>query len=237
MPRATPLRGLFFDMDDTLVDFNAAMRAALGDTLNVLRRTIGPVPEWLDVPALVAMRDEAALEIQDQRPTHEAVRLEGFRRALVRLGRPDEALARHLAAYYVERRFAACRPYEDAVPALQALGCHYVLGVITNGNTYPERCGLAGVFRVCVYSQEEGVSKPDPRLFEIALERVGIEPAEALHVGDSLESDVAGARAAGLRAVWLNRDGAPNETSIQPDWEIQSLAALPGICSLAAPRS
>ena len=54
-----------------------------------------------------------------------------------------------------------------------------------------------------------GASKPDPAIFEYALELAGCSAARALHVGDSLEEDVNGARAAGIEAVWLNRAGAP----------------------------
>jgi putative hydrolase of the HAD superfamily len=67
------------------------------------------------------------------------------------------------------------------------------------------------------------VSKPDPRIFEIALARAGVGPAEAVMVGDSWENDIQGARAAGVRAVWFNRNDAavadpavPAITSLEP---------------------
>jgi putative hydrolase of the HAD superfamily len=60
---------------------------------------------------------------------------------------------------------------------------------------------------VLVVSEEAGVSKPHPRIFEIALERAGAGPPEAVMLGDSWRNDVEGARAAGIRAVWFNRDG------------------------------
>ena len=59
-----------------------------------------------------------------------------------------------------------------------------------------------------VISAELGVAKPDPAIFRAALERLGASAAEAIHVGDSVEADVAGARAAGLEAVLVARNGA-----------------------------
>ena len=58
-------------------------------------------------------------------------------------------------------------------------------------------------------SEEAGVSKPDPRIFRIALERLGCAAGEAVMVGDSWSADIVGARAAGIRAIWFNpRHGA-----------------------------
>ena len=77
-----------------------------------------------------------------------------------------------------------------------------------------------------VVSEEAGVSKPHPRIFEIALERAGAAAAEAVMLGDSWTNDVEGARAAGIRAVWFNRDGrdapdpaVPVVRSLQPSAE------------------
>jgi putative hydrolase of the HAD superfamily len=70
-----------------------------------------------------------------------------------------------------------------------------------------ERTGLRPLLDGVATSAEVGASKPAPQLFEQALSMAGVEPAQALHVGDSLEADVEGARGAGIDAVWLNRDG------------------------------
>jgi putative hydrolase of the HAD superfamily len=83
--------------------------------------------------------------------------------------------------------------------------------VVSNANgalrAVLERVGLSPFFHVALDSQEEGVEKPDPRIFQIALARCGAEPATTLHVGDFYHVDVEGARAAGLRAVLLDAAG------------------------------
>jgi putative hydrolase of the HAD superfamily len=73
---------------------------------------------------------------------------------------------------------------------------------------------LAGLIDVVVTSAEAGAVKPDPRLFEVALERLGVPAALALHVGDSYDEDVLGARAAGVEGVLLAREGAGGEAAV-----------------------
>jgi len=92
------------------------------------------------------------------------------------------------------------------------------------------RTGLAPLLDGAVISAEAGVAKPDPAIFERALEIAGgIEPGHALHVGDSLEADVAGARAAGVEAVLVQRDAA---LPLPP--RVRAVRSLAGILDGAA---
>ena len=76
-----------------------------------------------------------------------------------------------------------------------------------------ERCGLNGLLDGTVTSAETGSRKPDPGIFGAALELAGCDPAEALHVGDTAEEDVAGAKAAGIRPLLIDRDGGGGDIS------------------------
>ena len=92
---------------------------------------------------------------------------------------------------------------------------------------YAEHFGLEGLIGFAVYAQDHGgVQKPDPALFHIALNEAGCSARELVHVGDSLEIDVAGARNAGVKSVWLNRNGSGARPDITPDAEIASLREL-----------
>jgi len=122
-----------------------------------------------------------------------------------------------LNTVYLQQRFGDTRPYDDVLPTLDALHGRYRLGLLSNGNSYPERCGLPDRFHFVVFAQDHGIEKPDRRLFEVALARAGCRPQELLHVGDSLTNDVAGAQGAGVRSVWLNRYGAQNDSAVEPD--------------------
>jgi HAD superfamily hydrolase (TIGR01549 family) len=121
--------------------------------------------------------------------------------------RTDAALA-ELHAYHSEHNLWELVP-EDVVPALarlRRLAARLVVVSNANGRLHAmlERLGLARFFDVVLDSQVEGVEKPDPRLFRIALERSGARAETTLHVGDFYWIDVRGARAAGLRAVLLD---------------------------------
>jgi HAD superfamily hydrolase (TIGR01509 family) len=113
----------------------------------------------------------------------------------------------------------------SALSALRARGLKLVVVSNANGTlrAHMHRIGLAPQLDIVIDSCEEGVEKPDPRLFRIALERAGAEAASTIHVGDLYQVDVVGARAAGLRAVLLD------ERSLRLDVDchrVESLAEL-----------
>lgn len=97
----------------------------------------------------------------------------------------------------------------DVIPALRRLrAAGRKLVVVSNANgrirAALDRVGVGPYVDLVIDSYEEGVEKPDPRIFEIALERAGASSATTVHVGDLFHTDVVGARAAGLRAVLLD---------------------------------
>jgi len=109
--------------------------------------------------------------------------------------------------------------YPDAAPALEELrGRGLALVCVSNWDcslgAVLDRCGLGGLLDGAVSSAEAGARKPDPAIFGPALELAGCEPAEAVHVGDQPGEDVAGARAAGIRALLLEREGGGDVASL-----------------------
>ncbi len=121
--------------------------------------------------------------------------------------RPDlaEKMLRWLFAGRFDRLFA------DVIPALEALrGMGLTLGVLSNFGLHLgdllERLGLRRFFQFVVVSAEEKVAKPNPRIFDIAVEQAGLARARLLYVGDHLGDDIGGARGAGLDAVLIDRD-------------------------------
>lgn len=126
----------------------------------------------------------------------------------------------------------AWRLFPDALEVLEECGRRgVILGIVSNWDSrLPDICrelGLAPCLRFILYSAQAGVSKPDSKIFRLALQRAGVEAGEALHVGDSWEDDVLGARQAGLDALWLRRDGGrPSPRVATAD----SLRALLKLC-------
>ena len=143
---------------------------------------------------------------------------------------PQEAIALHRAKMRGNHEL-----YPDVVPALEALGGRFKLAIVTNGDTTTQRAkieatGLAPLVDAVLVSGEFGSGKPDSRIFERALSMLVVPADRAVHVGDSLEADVAGARASGIGAIWVNRSGVPAPSGhIKPDHQIRSLAELPAM--------
>jgi putative hydrolase of the HAD superfamily len=114
--------------------------------------------------------------------------------------------------------WAACRHFElygDVRLALNALAAAAVrIGVISNTHrsldSFLSHFRLDGLIAATVSSCEHGYMKPHPSVFAAALERIGARPGEAVMVGDSVRHDIEGALAAGMRAVLINRTGAPH---------------------------
>ena len=221
------IKAIFFDGDDTLWDFRDAMRAALGETLLVLRRIVdNEAADALTVERMMDIREVVAAEMSETTTPVETIRLVSLSRTLAEVGHPSEDDAQRLFEVYNAARFAATRPFTGVRDLLIDLRGRYQLGVVSNGNTNPDRVGLGGIFSFAVLAQDCGLTKPDPRIFDLALSKCGRGPEHVIHVGDSLQSDVQGANGCGIRSVWLNMDGVTNDTGIVPDHEIGDLREL-----------
>jgi len=231
----TTLRAVTFDADGTLWDFDQAMRVALTSALADIQALTPPTARdraaALTIADLQRTRNGVSAELATRGATLVQVRLAAFERTLQELGVPDADLAAHINTRFLECRQQATRLYDDTLPALDALArAGLTLGIISNGNTDPGRCGIATRFAFALFADQHGPNKPDRRLFDLACEMAACRPEEVLHVGDSLPADVAGARAVGMRAVWLNRDDAVNTTGIEPHAVLTTLADLPALC-------
>lgn len=165
--------------------------------------------------------------LRDWAPTY---RREAWVRALAAQGVDDDALATRLGARFAKERRARHAVFKDAEPALVALHDTHALALLTNGPSDLQReklaaSGLGGYFDVVVASGDLGVGKPDIAVFRHVLERLGSPPLATM-VGDNVERDIDGALAAGIGAVWINRDGRARPDGRGAMREISSLAEL-----------
>lgn len=215
-----------FDGDGTLWDFEKVMRLSLSHALAELRRLNPVTPDTLTIEKMITVRNQTAERLKGEVTNLEAVRLAAFQRTLLHVGITDDELAAHLNAVYLRHRWEDIELFDDVLPTLDSLQGEFQLGLISNGNSYPERCGPEGRFQFVVFSQDYGVEKPNPRLFEIAMKQAGCTASQLVHVGDSLENDAAGARRAGAWSVWLNREAHRNHTDVAPDFEVSALTEL-----------
>lgn len=158
-------------------------------------------------------------------------RVESWRAALLTHGIDDPGLAADLAEAFPRLRREKHVVFPDALGVLQYLFPIYSLGLLSNGTSDLQRrklegAGLEKFFDQVLIAGDAGVGKPDPRVFEMLLDRLGSDPSATIMVGDRLATDVQGAHRAGLRAVWLNRSGKVTEDDIVADWQISTLDEL-----------
>lgn len=203
-----------FDLDDTLFDHQHCARAALMGVRGMHAGFAAMEPAELE-GAHAGILERLHLEVIGGRMALDAARVERFRQLYWTAGvDADEALAAATAAAYRDAYIQARVEVEGASALLAAVRRHAHVVVVSNNLLEEQKakmrhCGLDRHVDTLVVSEEAGVSKPEPGIFELALERAGVAATEAVMVGDSWANDVEGARAAGIRAIWFNRAGTP----------------------------
>lgn len=161
-------------------------------------------------------------------------RREIMRNALVTLGYRDIEAGDAAADEYSRIRWESMHLFEGSVEALEKMRAAGIrLGLITNGGSRIQRAklqrfGLEPYFEEILIDQEVGVSKPDPAIYQLALERLDVAADRAMMVGDNLDWDVRGAQSAGIFAVWNDYrcKGLPEKPLVQPDAEVRTILEL-----------
>ncbi len=206
------------DLDDTLWPCSPVIRRAERAHYAWLQREAAVLTKAHDIAAL----REHRRRLTEQRPelAHDltALRTASLCALLQELDHPEDS-ARQLADAATQVFLAArnqVQPYPDALPALAQLKESYTLASVTNGNADVDRTPLRGHLHFTLTAAGEGAAKPAPDMFLRALAHAGVEPHQALHVGDDPELDVEAARRVGMGTVWVNRSGAPWPSQIEP---------------------
>jgi putative hydrolase of the HAD superfamily len=192
----SPLRAVLLDLDDTLTDRRATVRAYA----QMLADDFGAQLRWSDVSAIA---DE--LVRIDQNGYNRARPADIAASAMWSASFSEAIIAKHWSW-----GFAVCTKARDdmrrALDVLTREGLR--LGVVTNGPTDKQRrkieaLGLRDRLGTLLISDEIGIAKPDERIFRRAAAELDVAPEECLFIGDNPEKDVRGAAAVGMRAVWF----------------------------------
>ena len=227
----TRIQAVTFDADQTLWDFAGVYEKALASTLDLMVERGDVAAGAITADDLRDIRDSIAERARGSAHDLADIRRQSFVEALRLHDHPSpEEAGALLAAHYLRIRFDSIRLYDDATETLAAIRQRCPIGLLSNGNTEPERCGLPDTFDAVVMGPDHGVEKPDPRAFELIAERLGVRPEELLHVGDDAD-DVDGINDVGGISVLLERDGARPELAARSDHVIASLVELPGLVS------
>lgn len=223
-------RAVFFDVDFTLIYPGPAFQGS-GYREFCSRFGIDVDPAAFDR----AVTGAAAL-LEPEAGLYDAqLYIDYTRRIIEGMGGTGPRLEAAARAIYVE--WAACHHfllYEDVPEVLRALHASGLkIGLITNSHrclsSFQSHFDLEGIFSVTLSSLDHGYMKPHPSIFESALRAAGVEPCEAVMVGDSFSHDVEGARRLGMRGILVARSAGARAACPADVAVIESLRELPAL--------
>ena len=211
-------RAVIFDLWDTLVDFDVAAGRAFQDRV---AERLGRDP------------DEFATLWLEGRSVRESGTLREY---LLGIG-AAEGLVDELVTMRRDSTRGLLVPRPGAVETLAQLRDRgYRVGLITVcSEDVPDVWGdtaFPNLFDATVFSCSVGLRKPDPRIYELACEQLGVEPAEAIFVGDGANDELAGAQRLGMQAVLIHRAGEDPPWDEVRDWQGPRITAIPQVLSL-----
>lgn len=221
------MRFIFLDLDDTILDFHRAERQALSQTLRHFH--VDPTDAVLDRYHVLNRRQWELLE--EGKLTRPRVLVRRFQLLFDELG--IRAAPQEVCQLYEEQLAQGHFFVPGAQELLEALHTRYELYLATNGtpevqNSRIESAGIARYFQNIFISEQMGAYKPSPAFFHACFAAIpDFDAAEAMMVGDSLTSDIRGARNVGLRSCWYNPHYLPPRPDIPADYTIGALPELP----------
>jgi putative hydrolase of the HAD superfamily len=213
------IAAVLFDLDETLLDRTASVKAFLADQHTRFAAVLGSVPFDIYRDRFMALDARGSVPKSVVYPT-----------LLAELGRPADAASMLLDDYRANscRHALAMAGMDDLLKALRTRGLK--LGIISNGEaalqwSNVDALGLRDRMDAVLVSETEGLRKPEPALFQRAAQRLGVAPADCLFIGDNPVADVLGARRAGMAAVWLD-NGLPWPHGVPKGPTVHGLAEL-----------
>jgi len=202
------------DLDDTLWDIAPVIRRAETRLREWLAERYPRIVDMHQPEDIVELRAQVVAEFEDQSHDLTFIRQQVLARMGVAAGYGDGFVDEAFAVFDTERNTVELFP--EVRPALESLASRYTLVAVTNGNARLERIGIDHLFHAVVSARTAGAAKPARPIFDAAVSAGGARAHETLHVGDHPEFDVYGARAAGLRTAWLNRNGHEWPVEFEP---------------------
>jgi len=225
------LRAVLFDIDDTLFSTTQFAGVARRNAVRAMVET------GLDLPEEVVLREleEVLAEFSSNYDHHFDQLLRRLRPKALESVNPALIVAAGVAAYH-DTKFRELKPFVDVIPLLAALRAAGVItGIITHGWTIKQaekivRLGLVPHLdkRAVFISDQLGISKPNPKIYALALRDLGLLAAEAMYVGDSPSHDITPPKSLGMKAVWARRAARfkPGPADAPPDHVVDDFVAL-----------
>lgn len=220
-----PPRALSLDLDDTLWPIWPSIERAEQALDAFLREYCPRTAQRYPIHKMRRLREQIAVEHPQFAHDFTHQRKLSLLQALNEAGDGEHHAEAAFEAFYATRNQVEF--YPDAMAALHRLSARLPLAALTNGNADLARIGIQEHFRVFVSAREEGHAKPETPIFLTTCERLGLAPADVLHIGDDPLMDVVGARRAGMPSCWINRRKQRWPVDLpRPDLEFATLAGL-----------
>jgi putative hydrolase of the HAD superfamily len=220
------IKVLSFDLDDTLWLNAPTIKRAEELLFQWLTDHVPQITQRYDLLQLREKRFTLLSERPELAHNLTQLRMMSFEQLAVELNLSTGWIEPAFEIFYEARQQVTL--YDDVKPVLDELSQRYLLVSLTNGNADTVKTGIDHWFDLALSSETVGKLKSDPDFYRHALELADVIAQQMVHIGDSPENDIAGAKSAGIFAIWLNRDGKqwPLE-SCQPDRVITGLHELP----------
>lgn len=202
---------VLFDLDNTLCDHHASLNVRLHHAFE---------PLFSDPDAR-----EEIVQASIARATDGT---QHFDELLADFGISGGNAAEEARARYISDRYRGLKLFDDTLSVIDAVKRVATVGMITNGPTEIQQpkidlLEIEAHFEFVLISESVGIWKPDPGIFEMALELGNVSADDAVYVGDSPVADVPGAHSVGMTAVWINRAGIEWPGGPPPDVEVRDL--------------
>lgn len=231
-----PYTHLFFDLDGTLWDFERNSTETLNELYNELNLKERGVPGFdVFITDYHSINEKLWASYKRHEITKELLSVGRFIQTLALYGLNDKELALSMSKLYIERSPSKTHLLPCTNEVLEALKPHYRMHIITNGFSEIQsrklrNSGLDRYFETLITSDEAGVNKPNPAIFNFALKKTGAEVTESLMIGDEPEADIEGARLAGIAQLYINLNNKPAIQS--PTFEVKNLCEALNILTI-----
>ena len=219
------IRVLTFDLDDTLWDNRPVLMAAEQALYDWLGQHYPRIKARYSIEDMRTLRQDLLRQAPELRHDVSTLRKISLRMVAESVGY-DHSLVEPAFAFFLEARHRVTL-FKDVIPALQTLRhAGYSLGTLTNGNADVDRLGFGHLFDFSLSAATTGKAKPHPRMFEEACRLTNVVASELAHVGDEPDTDLAGAQAAGVNVIWMNRQGLPANPDVIYHAEVCNMVEL-----------
>jgi putative hydrolase of the HAD superfamily len=224
MPFPAP-KALSIDLDDTLWPIWPVIEQAERALHEFLCARCPSTARMFPVAEMRLLRDRIADENPHLAHDFTVQRRMSLAHAMRSAGDDEAHVEDAFRTFYDARNLVTF--YPDALAALDRLAARWPIAALTNGNADLASIGIADRFATCVAAREAGHAKPDAPIFHATCARLGVAPADVLHIGDDPLLDVAGAARVGMRTCWINRRDERWPAGLPPpDLEFTTLDAL-----------